>query len=78
MIKAIKILAAFQPTGTIVEIDGVPIRNVRCVTFRHRANEVPVLTLEIFALGGVIIEGEADVQEELLLPGGVEQDGGEV
>lgn len=60
--KNIKIHAAKNAVfGTTVEIDGQQIHKVKSISFRHDAGDVPVLTLEVFAMDGCEITGGAEV-----------------
>jgi hypothetical protein len=57
----IKIFSSGGPTGTSVELDGVPLKLVKSVTFRHDVGDVPTVVIECIALNGVELTGEADV-----------------
>jgi hypothetical protein len=51
-----------KATGTTVFIGDQQIRGVRSVTFSHSVNNLPIVRLELVALSGVRIAGQAIVE----------------
>lgn len=66
--NSIKITSAQGTFGTTIEVNGQVVKACRCVSYRHAVDGVPVLTLEILALGDVLIDGHATVEQVKVEP----------
>ncbi len=64
----IKISAPGAAKGTMVHIGDYKVPGLVNVSFQHKVGELPVVTLEVYALDGVQIEGESRVLPRVFCP----------
>jgi len=60
----VEIEAKQQTYGTTIKIDGVEVKQVRTIAFKHTAGDIPRLYLEIVPKQLSIV-GDADVEVQL-------------
>lgn len=68
MIADVKITSSLNNgVRSEITVDGQPMHGVRCVSIRHEAGELPIVTLELFAAMTLELQG-ANVLQVPLCP----------